>query len=102
MARAKSISVDMVRDSIHRRGSLPAIAQRGSRRVARGMKVELPHPIAGRVPLVASPMRFSSTPIEYECPPPTLGEHTDAILREWLGYDDLAIAQAAAALGRQS
>jgi formyl-CoA transferase len=68
--------------------------------VARGMKVELPHPIAGRVPMVGNPMHFSGTPITYEHAPPILGEHTDTVLREVLGYDDAAIAAVAAALGR--
>jgi formyl-CoA transferase len=69
--------------------------------VARNLRMELPHPLAGSVPLVASPMFFSSTPIEYDRPPPTLGEHTDAVLRDVLGYDDQAIAQLAMALGRR-
>lgn len=69
---------------------------------ARAMQVELAHPLAGRVPLVASPMRFSATPVQYVSPPPLLGEHTDAILREWLGYDEEAIAKAALALGRST
>jgi crotonobetainyl-CoA:carnitine CoA-transferase CaiB-like acyl-CoA transferase len=47
---------------------------------ARGMKIELPHAAAGTVPLVASPMKFSGTPIKHEVPPPVLGQHTDEIL----------------------
>lgn len=49
--------------------------------IARGMKIELDHPTAGKVPLVASPMRFSATPVEYLNPPPVLGQHTDETLR---------------------
>jgi len=47
----------------------------------RGMKIELPHAVAGKVPLVASPMKFSGTPIKHEVPPPALGQHTDEILK---------------------
>ncbi len=60
---------------------------------ARGMRIDLPHPSAGRVPLVASPMRFSATPIEYKLPPPTLGQHTEEVLRDVLGMDAAAIAK---------
>ena len=52
---------------------------------ARGIKVDIPHPLAGTVPQVASPMRFSETPIEYGVPPPTLGQHNEYVLRELLG-----------------
>jgi crotonobetainyl-CoA:carnitine CoA-transferase CaiB-like acyl-CoA transferase len=49
--------------------------------VARGLKMELPHPTAGKVSLVRSPMRFSETPVEHGVPPPTLGQHTDEVLQ---------------------
>ncbi|BAL22382.1 CaiB/BaiF CoA-transferase family protein [Azoarcus sp. KH32C] len=52
---------------------------------ARGLRVEMPHPLAGRVPQVANPMRFSSTPVQYRNPPPLLGEHTDDVLASLLG-----------------
>ena len=52
---------------------------------ARGIKVDIPHPLAGTVPQVASPMRFSETPIAYHAAPPTLGQHNDYVLRELLG-----------------
>jgi crotonobetainyl-CoA:carnitine CoA-transferase CaiB-like acyl-CoA transferase len=56
----------------------------------RGMLIDVPHPLAGKVPLVASPMRFTETPLKHERPPPLLGEHTMEILRE-LGLDDRQI-----------
>ena len=61
--------------------------------IARGLRFDLPHPTAGSVPLVASPMRFSATPVEQKLPPPTLGQHTDEILRDVLGLDAAAIAE---------
>jgi crotonobetainyl-CoA:carnitine CoA-transferase CaiB-like acyl-CoA transferase len=54
---------------------------------ARSVRIELDHPAAGRLPLVASPMRFSATPVEYRQAPPLLGEHTDEVLRGLLGKD---------------
>lgn len=60
---------------------------------ARGMKVTMPHPQAGQVPLVASPMKLSSTPVDYRLPPPATGEHTDSILAQTLGLAPEAIAR---------
>jgi len=60
---------------------------------ARGVKVEVPHPVAGMLPMVASPMRFSATPLEHKVPPPLLGEHTEGVLRELLGKDAAEIAR---------
>ncbi|MCY1358840.1 Acetyl-CoA:oxalate CoA-transferase [compost metagenome] len=52
---------------------------------ARGLRVELEHPLAGVVPQVASPLRLSETPVEYRMPPPLLGEHTQEVLQRVLG-----------------
>ena len=43
------------------------------------------------VPYVANPVEFSETPVEYNKAPPLLGEHTDEVLRELLGYSDATI-----------
>jgi len=55
---------------------------------ARGMRQDLPHPVAGSVPLAASPMRFSASPVQYRRAPPMLGQHTEEVLREELGLDE--------------
>ncbi len=60
---------------------------------ARGVRIEVQHPVAGKVPMVASPMRFSGTPLEHKTPPPLLGEHTDEILRQVLGKKPEEIAR---------
>lgn len=65
--------------------------------LARGMKIELPHAAAGKVPLVASPMKFSGTPIKHEVPPPVLGQHTDEILSGVLKKSETEIAKLKAA-----
>ncbi|TCO81033.1 crotonobetainyl-CoA:carnitine CoA-transferase CaiB-like acyl-CoA transferase [Plasticicumulans lactativorans] len=57
----------------------------------RGLRVDLPHPLAGSVPGVGSPLKLSATPVEYGGAPPTLGQHTDSVLGELLGYPRDAI-----------
>jgi crotonobetainyl-CoA:carnitine CoA-transferase CaiB-like acyl-CoA transferase len=59
---------------------------------ARGMRIELPHPSAGQVPLVANPIRYSATPVEYHSAPPLLGQHTAAVLARTLGLSAEQIA----------
>jgi crotonobetainyl-CoA:carnitine CoA-transferase CaiB-like acyl-CoA transferase len=58
----------------------------------RGMRIDLPHPAADSVPSVRNPIRYSRTPIAYECAPPLLGADTDAVLAERLGLDAPALA----------
>lgn len=57
---------------------------------AHGMQTEAPHPLGGSVPLVGSPLKMSATPTAEATAPPTLGQHTDAILAEVLGLDENA------------
>ena len=60
--------------------------------VARGMRIDLPHPAAGTIPMVRNPIVYSGTPLEYAAPPPMLGQHTEQVLRS-LNYSDAEIAQ---------
>ncbi len=45
----------------------------------------IPDAVVGEVPMVANPINFSETPATYRRPPPLLGEHTEDVLRDWLG-----------------
>jgi crotonobetainyl-CoA:carnitine CoA-transferase CaiB-like acyl-CoA transferase len=51
---------------------------------ARDMRVELSHPVAGTVSLVANPLRLSETPVSYRSAPPPLGAQTREVLMERL------------------
>ena len=57
---------------------------------ARGLRVEVPHPLAGTVPVVASPMRLSEAPVRHGTPP-LLGEHTREVLGDVLGMGESEI-----------
>ena len=59
---------------------------------ARGMRIDLPHPLAASVPQVRAPLRMTATPLRYAHAPPLLGEHTDDVLHERLGLARDAIA----------
>lgn len=57
----------------------------------RKMRIDLPHPLAGSVPSVASPIKFSDTPITYGSAPPLLGQHTQDILSTLGGLSEAEI-----------
>jgi formyl-CoA transferase len=59
---------------------------------ARGMRIDVPHPSGTTAALVRNPIRMSATPPQVSSPPPMLGEHTDVVLRDVLGYDEATIA----------
>jgi formyl-CoA transferase len=53
---------------------------------ARDMLIHLQHAKIGDLRLVGSALELSDTPVDYKLPPPRLGEHTEAVLKELLGY----------------
>jgi crotonobetainyl-CoA:carnitine CoA-transferase CaiB-like acyl-CoA transferase len=52
----------------------------------RDMIAEVPHPTIGTLRLTGIPIKYSETPGAIRLPPPLLGEHTDEVLSEMLGY----------------
>jgi formyl-CoA transferase len=54
----------------------------------KGLRKEIAHPLGVTVPSIASPMRFSETPVQYEVPPPMLGQHTREVLSAMLALSD--------------
>jgi succinate--hydroxymethylglutarate CoA-transferase len=60
---------------------------------ARRMIETVEHSQAGAIRLTGIPFKFSDTPASVRHAPPLLGEHTDAILRDELGFDPAAIAK---------
>lgn len=57
----------------------------------RGIKLDIPHALGGTCPTVASPLRFSETPVEYNLGPPLLGQHTDQVLMQLLGKSEAEV-----------
>jgi crotonobetainyl-CoA:carnitine CoA-transferase CaiB-like acyl-CoA transferase len=58
---------------------------------ARGMRIDLPHPLSGTVSLVANPIKMSKTPTGAPTAPPMLGQHTSEVLREHLSLSEAEI-----------
>jgi len=63
---------------------------------ARELAISMPDAVAGTVPLVASPLRLSRTPVSYRHAPPQLGADTAAVLRERLGLSAAEVETLAA------
>jgi formyl-CoA transferase len=60
---------------------------------------QIPHPKAGTVPNIESPLNLALSPVIDPVAAPLLGQHTREVLREKLGYDNAritALAQAGA------
>ncbi len=54
----------------------------------RELQISLPHGLAGQIDLVANPIKFSKTKIEYTQPPPLLNEHRDYIFHDVLNLSE--------------
>ena len=55
---------------------------------AREMQIVLDHDQLGQVSSVANPIKFSATPLQYQQAPPMLGQHTHAVLQDWLAMQE--------------
>jgi len=56
----------------------------------RGLVATVDHPVAGEIPLIRQPVRFSQFPPGPVAPPPTLGQHTDDVLGAFLSAGEIA------------
>ena len=60
---------------------------------AREMLVPLDHPLNPAFSMVGSPIKLSGSPVQYQRPPPMLGQDTDAVLRDHLGLSEAELAK---------
>jgi crotonobetainyl-CoA:carnitine CoA-transferase CaiB-like acyl-CoA transferase len=69
--------------------------------LARGLQIGLTRDDGVQVPGVANPIVFSETPVEYDKPPPRLGDGTDKVLREtlMLSAEEIATLRKAGVVG---
>ena len=61
------------------------------------MVLEARHPHVGTIRMVRNPVTFSRTPVDLRQAPPRLGEHTEEVLRDLLGYSAAEVADLRAA-----
>lgn len=59
--------------------------------ISREMIVDIEHPMSGKLKVPGMPIKLSNTPSQIRMTSPLLGEHTDEILKELLGYDEQKI-----------
>ena len=64
---------------------------------ARNMVTRWQHPVKNNLPLVSSPIRLSATPVRGPnnggLAPPLLGQHTQEVLQEVLGYTNAVVSE---------
>jgi len=60
---------------------------------AREMITEVEHSKAGRLKVVNSPLKLSRTPVKIERACPELGEHTEEVLQNLLGFSQEKITE---------
>jgi len=58
----------------------------------REMRMEISHPVEGKVPNIGFPVKLHGTPQQVRMHPPLLGEHTNTVLRE-AGFSEAKISQ---------
>jgi len=59
---------------------------------ARGLALEAEHPTAGPIQMTGFPYKLSQTPAEVRQPPSLLGQHTEEVLVDLLGYSAEQVA----------
>ena len=93
-ARDRAHWLTRMRDAGVPGGAIASVAEAfGSQVMAdREMLSEIPHPTAGTVPNVRLPFRMAGTPLADPVAAPALGQHSEAVLRDVLGYGDAAVA----------
>ena len=60
---------------------------------ARGMVTEIEHGSCGKLKLVSPPVKYSASAVGVRSAPPTLGQHTDWVLKEVLGMSESKIGE---------
>ena len=50
------------------------------------MVQQIEHPTCGPIKLINTPVKYSHSTPGIRSPPPTLGQHTDEVLKETLGF----------------
>jgi CoA:oxalate CoA-transferase len=55
---------------------------------AREMFVEMEHPVVGKMKVTGNQIKMSETPVRFDLPAPTLGQHTREVLSEMIGLTE--------------